>query len=201
MNRATHFHGKQMRSTVRDLISLISTLQKINLAQPESNIIDQVTPLVKQVILQPKNWMEDRFYEIDEAQGFGSHLIYENADHTLAVIITSWLPHRETPPHDHDTWAVIGCVKGAEQNTLWDRHDDGSVPGYAHITRGKSIMCRPGDIVTMKRTDIHTVSNVFQHEISISLHVYGKNFNYTHRHQFDPEKRVAKPFIVRQVLL
>ena len=106
--------------------------------------------------------------------------------------------HRETPPHDHDTWAVIGCVKGTEKNTWWKRHDDGSQSNYAHITRDNSVVCQPGDIVSMSSKDIHSVVNPNDDEVSVSLHIYGKHFNHTNRHQFDPDDNTLKPFIVRQ---
>lgn len=180
------------------LKALFQELQSIDIAQPENKILNAVTPVVKKYITNADHWFEDRFYKIDETQGFGSHLIAQNADHTLAVIITSWPSHRETPPHDHDTWAVIGCVKGVEKNTLWQRHDDGDKPNFAHITRGQETLCQPGDVISMQANDIHTVVNPKEGEVSVSLHVYGKHFNHTNRHQYDPANNLMKPFIVRQ---
>jgi len=179
------------------LKTLIDGLQKIDLSQPEENIIAMVKPLVANAIAKHETWFEDRFLEIDEAQGFGSHLIAENEDHTLAVIISSWPEGRETPPHDHDTWAVIGCIRGIEKNTVWHRHDDGSNPDYAHITPDAIHYCKPGDIVAMTSKDIHSVMNP-ETGISVSLHIYGKHFNHTNRYQYDPHTFAAKPFIVRQ---
>ena len=66
------------------LQSLIAELKKIDLMQNENNIIALAKPLLKKTITQSDGWLQDRFYEIDETQGFGSHLIYENPDHTLA---------------------------------------------------------------------------------------------------------------------
>ncbi len=179
------------------LKSLVEALRKIDLSQEEECIINEVKPLVHEAIANHDHWFEDRFYEVDHEQGFGSHLIAENEDHTLAVIISSWPQGRETPPHDHDTWAVIGCVKGIEKNILWDRHDDGSTPDFAHITPGQTHICKPGDIVTMRTNDIHSVMNP-NDGVSVSLHIYGKHFNHTNRSKFDPETKKATPFIVRQ---
>lgn len=180
------------------LQALIDSLRQIDLTQPEESIINQVSPLLKKAITHHDNWFEDRFFEVDEEQGFGSHLIAENEDHTLAVIITSWPHGRETPPHDHDTWAVIGCVKGTENNIFWDRHDDKSDPDFAHISRGEVITCNPGDIVTMRTDSIHSVTNPIPDNVSVSLHIYGKHFNHTNRKKFDPENKTVHPFIVRQ---
>ena len=185
-------------TSTNGLQPLINALRQIDLSQNEEIIINQVKPLVHQFITHPDTWFEDRFYAVDEEQGFGSHLMAENEDHTLAVIITSWPAYRETPPHDHDTWAVIGCVKGSENNIFWDRHDDKSDPNFADISRGKVITCNPGDIVTMKTDDIHSVVNPVQDCVSVSLHVYGKHFNHTNRKKFDPDNKTVQPFIVRQ---
>ena len=176
----------------------VQTLRQINLSQPENNIISHVQPILRDFILRADNWFHDKFYEVDEEQGFGSHLLYENPDHTLAVILTAWPSARDTPPHDHDTWAVIGCVKGIEHNTFWDRHDDKTNPDFAHITRGNVVECKPGDIITMKSNDIHSVVNPMNEGVSVSLHIYGKHFNHTNRKKFDPEKKTVQPFIVRQ---
>ncbi|HLD84275.1 MAG TPA: cysteine dioxygenase family protein [Coxiellaceae bacterium] len=179
------------------LQSFFQSLKKINLNQPEEKILQAVSSLMKTCIAHTDDWFEDRFYEIDEEQGFGSHLIAENPDHTLAVIITSWITNRETPPHDHNTWAVIGSVKGVECNTMWRRLDDGSKPDYAKIERLQTQRCQHGDMVMMKKNDIHSVVNP-EKDISVSLHVYGKHFNYTQRHQFDPINNTVQPFIVKQ---
>lgn len=177
----------------------IQTLKKINLSQPENNIISHVRPILRDFILRADDWFHDKFYEVDEEQGFGSHLLYENPDHTLAVILTAWPSARETPPHDHDTWAVIGCVKGSENNIFWNRHDDKSNPEYAVISRGETVTCHPGDIVTMRTDTIHSVVNPVKNSVSVSLHIYGKHFNHTNRKKFDPENNSVQPFIVRQV--
>lgn len=179
------------------LQKLFLSLQKINLAQPEEKIIAEVVPLVQNAVTVADTWLEKKHFAYDEAQGFGSHLIAENPDHTLPVIISAW-PHTDgTPPHDHDTWAVIANVIGVEKNTHWRRLDDGSKPNYAKIELDHVKLCKKGDIVTMKTGEIHSVSNP-EAGIAISLHVYGKHFNYTKRHQFDPINNTVKPFIVKQ---
>ena len=179
------------------LSPLVASLRTINLKSDEDIIISQVSKLLRPYISNSNDWFEERFYHVDTEQGFGSHLIAENPDHTLALIVTSWPQGRETPPHDHDTWAVIGCVKGVEKNILWNRHDDGSKPDYAKITPGQSVVCNPGEIITMRRCDIHSVVNP-NPGVSVSLHIYGKHFNYTNRKKFDPINHSAEPFIVRQ---
>jgi hypothetical protein len=33
--------------------------------------------------------------------------------------------------------------------------------------------------------------------VTVSLHVYGKHVNYTIRSQFDPARKIEKPFILK----
>jgi hypothetical protein len=43
---------------------------------------------------------------------------------------------------------------------------------------------------------IHSVRNEST-QITLSLHVYGKHINFTQRSQFDPDRRMHTPFIVK----
>ena len=73
----------------------------------EDEILRRVGPLAQRFVAD-RSWLEPRHYETDAEQGFGVHLLHEEPDHSLAVLVLSWLPGRGTPPHDHGTWAVPG---------------------------------------------------------------------------------------------
>ena len=49
-------------------------------------------------------------------------------DHRFALYMSVGKTGKETPPHDHTTWACIGGIKGKEHNKLYDRVDDGKTP-------------------------------------------------------------------------
>ena len=157
-------------------------------------IIDRVRPLARRLALS-KEWLEKRHYACDAAQGFGVHLLHEEADHTLAVFAVAWLPGRGAPPHDHGTWAVVAGVDGTEKNVYWKRLDDGSRPGYAEIEQQGAEMVAPGEVVALLPDAIHSVVNGTD-AVTLSLHVYGRHLNYTGRSQFDPERSAEVPFIV-----
>jgi predicted metal-dependent enzyme (double-stranded beta helix superfamily) len=158
-------------------------------------IIGQVRPLARDLALA-RGWLESRHYTGDEAQGFGAHLLHEEADHTLAIMAAAWLPGRGAPPHNHGTWAVVAGVDGEEENTFWKRVDDGSRPGYAEIVRQGVRTFGPGEVVSFLPDSIHSVHNGGE-RVTVSLHIYGKHLNYTGRSQFDPEKRTETPFILK----
>jgi len=78
----------------------------------------------------------------------------------------------------------------------FDRLDDGARRGYADLKqRGEHVMTA-GDVARCYPEQIHSVWNVGD-DISMSLHTYGRHINYTGRSEFDPERKLEKPYIVK----
>lgn len=158
-------------------------------------IISRVRPLARGLALAKDTWLERGHYRTDPQQGFGVHLLHEEADHTLAVMAVAWQPGGGAPPHNHGTWAVVAGVDGSETNVFWQRLDDGSRPGYAQIEKQAAKVFAEGDIVSFLPDAIHSVINETA-RVTVSLHVYGKNLNYTGRSQFDPAKGTQTPMVL-----
>jgi predicted metal-dependent enzyme (double-stranded beta helix superfamily) len=161
----------------------------------EEEILSRVGPLAKRLVAD-KSWLQQKYYETDEEQGFGVHLLHEEPDHTLAVLLVNWLPGRGTPPHDHGTWAVVAGVEGTERNIRYKRLDDGSRPDYAELEIKHEFDAGEGDVVSIKTGGIHAVFNETD-SMTLSLHTYGKHINYTNRSQFNLETNEKKEYIVR----
>ncbi len=161
----------------------------------EHETIAALRPLVRQFALSGL-WREPHHCQADREQGFGAHLLHEEPDHSLAVFAASWLPGRGAPPHDHGVWAIVVGVDGSERNVLFERTDDRSRPGYAELRPIGEQVLGPGEVIAMPSGTIHSVSNDSE-RVTLSLHVYGKHINFTHRSQFDLEQRVEKPFVVK----
>ena len=158
-------------------------------------ITDLVAPLAKKFALSPE-LRRPEYRECDDGQGFGVHLLHEESNHDLAVFLISWLPNRGTTPHNHKTWAVVVGIEGQEQETNYDRVDDGAMPGYADLKRSGEQVMTAGDIARCYPEHIHSVRNVGK-DISISLHTYGRHINYTGRSEFDLQHKREKPFVIR----
>jgi predicted metal-dependent enzyme (double-stranded beta helix superfamily) len=159
-------------------------------------IITRVRPLARDLALARETWLSPKLYGVDPAQGFGVHLLHEEADHTLAVMAVAWAPGRGAPPHNHGTWAVVAGVDGPETNIFWKRLDDGTRPGHAEIERQAAKVFDAGEVVSFLPDAIHSVVNETD-RITVSLHIYGRHLNYTGRSQFDPEKKTETPFLVK----
>lgn len=176
---------------------LVADLKQVCVqSKDEREVLSSVRPLARRAALSKAAWLDDRMYRTDAAQGFGVHLLHEEPDHTLAVLALSWLPHRGTPPHDHGTWAVVAGVDGLEKNEFFERADDRSRPGHAELNKVGEKVCGVGDVLAMPPGMIHSVWNETD-AVTVSLHIYGKHINFTGRSQFDLEKRMETPFIVK----
>ncbi len=175
----------------------VADLRRITAGSPQTGaILQQVKPLARRLAASP-DLRERCNRECDEQQGFGFQLLHEEPDRTLAVAVLSWLPGRGTPPHDHGTWGVVVGVEGNEVNTFWQRIDDGTRPGHAELRRLSEKSFSPGDAIALTPEIIHSVRNDAD-RVSVSLHVYGKNINFTGRSQFDVAKQTVTPWTVVQ---
>lgn len=161
----------------------------------EDEILRRVGALALRFVAD-KSWLEPTHYETDAEQGFGVHLLHEEPDHSLAILVLSWLPGRGTPPHDHGTWAVVAGVEGAERNVRYNRIDNGSRADYAELEVKHEFDAHEGELVSMKTGGIHKVTNETD-AITLSVHTYGKHVNHTNRSQFNLDTNERKEFIVR----
>ena len=173
----------------------VEDLRRIAAASDDENeIFEQLAPLAERVVTDP-DWLQDKHYEADQEQGFGVHLLHEEADHSLAVFAVNWLPGRGTPPHDHGTWAVVAGIDGVEHNVRYARVDDGSQDDYAELEVKAAFDAKPGEALCIRTGGIHKVSNETD-AMTLSLHTYGRHVNFTNRSQFDLESNERKGFEV-----
>ena len=159
-------------------------------------IFDQVIPLAQEVASSKSRWLKPEHYVVDEEQGFGVHPLREEPDHSLAIFVVAWGPHRGAPPHDHGTWAVVTGVEGAERNIKYNRLDDRSRPDYAELEERCTFSAGEGEVVCLRPRGIHSVWNDSD-QVTISLHTYGRHVSFTERYAFNPETKEATPFVVR----
>ena len=178
---------------------LIQQLKDLPETLDEEALISHLVPLVSELVADNcDNWLDKRYYQVDPEQGWMLHTLYDSPDHSRGVFVTSWLPGRGTPPHDHGSWAIFGGMLGVEENIIWRRVDDGSVTDYAKLAEEQTICCGPGDVVTMRTEQIHSVCNPGD-EITLSLHVYGCHPNHAKRQSFDVENNRVNEFITQSI--
>ncbi|MBL4756910.1 MAG: hypothetical protein JKY32_04525 [Rhizobiales bacterium] len=172
-----------MHKRIEHLVDELKTITSSGLSTEK--IIEAVRPLVKDLADNP-DWVQPEYRTCKSEQGFGVHLLHEQEDHTLAILVAAWLPGFGIPPHNHGTWSVVAGIEGVERNYLWDLVEHDSKTGHAKIVETSHLDLGPGDIMSNKESDIHSIKNLTD-EVTLSLHVYGKNINNTERYGYDPE--------------
>jgi predicted metal-dependent enzyme (double-stranded beta helix superfamily) len=166
------------------LARFVADLRSITAAtSDETEVLRQVAPLAEHLAASSGLKNEPAIHS-DIEKGFSFNLLHEEADHSLAIALLSWLPSGATLPHNHGTWGIVVGLEGAEKNIFWRRLDNGSVPGFAELERVGETDCVLGRAVVLPSPTIHSVENTTE-QPSLSLHVYGKNVYYTGRSQFD----------------
>lgn len=169
--------------------------QAARTAKDEREVLRRVREIARRAAQGKASWLKPEMCQPDPDQGFGVYVLHEEADHTLAVFVASWLPQRGTTPHDHGTWAVVVGIDGDERNEFWERLDDRSRPGYAELRKIGEKVFADGDVLVMPAGKIHSVHNDTD-RVTLSLHIYGRHVNHTERSQFDPARRTETPYKV-----
>jgi predicted metal-dependent enzyme (double-stranded beta helix superfamily) len=116
------------------------------------------------------------------------------ADHPsgLTLYLNVMQPGKVIPPHNHTVFACIAAVEGAEQNTVYERVDDGSVPGRAELKLREKVDLRPGNALAMMADDIHSVV-IDGTEVIRHLHFYGQPLeSLTRRISYDIDAGTCK---------
>ena len=154
--------------------------------EEEAEVLAAAQPLVARFAATAPDWLAPEHYACDESLGWGEVLLHKAPEGGLNLWTAAWLPGRGVPPHDHGTWAVIAGLVGSERNTFWQS------PGGGAMQEAEVRTLAPGDVLQMPQAAIHSVVNPGE-EVSVSLHVYGRDLAYTGRRQYDPESGAAKP--------
>lgn len=115
------------------------------------------------------------FSEQDFPSATGEPLLYllsEENDHRFALYLSTGLPGRSSPPHNHTTWAVIVGIEGEEENRIYERLDDGSVPGRGNVKVRERFVVKRGTGICFLPDDIHSI-HVVSDVPTRNFHMYG----------------------------
>ncbi len=173
-------------TAVNTLLAKAVVIQKERAMSRSS--VERIRTALLELAMQREFWNETDYPAPagDERQ---NRFLIGQGESGVSLYLNVLCPGKRIPPHNHTTWACIAGVEGVEENTFFDRVDDGSVPGRAEITTREVVVVGPGTGIAMLGEDIHSVeikgSQTIRH-----LHFYGRPLEtLDQRIFFDQEAR------------
>ncbi len=100
-------------------------------------------------------------------------LLHKDDDGQFALYMSSSVSEHKPPPHNHATWAVIVGIQGEERNWLFERTDDGTVPGKGTVRVVDEQVAAPGIGVALMPEDIHSIQGKAENGGRLTFHLYG----------------------------
>jgi predicted metal-dependent enzyme (double-stranded beta helix superfamily) len=156
---------------------------------PEDTIIGAGRDLLA-TLVSTDDWLPEQFAR-PHPQYYQQYLLYADPLDRLSIVSFVWGPGQKTPVHDHLTWGLVGSLRGRERETTYARQADGT-----YLATGTALL-RAGETTAVSPAigDVHEVANDLADQVSISIHVYGRNIGRVNRHVFDAATGRAKDFV------
>jgi predicted metal-dependent enzyme (double-stranded beta helix superfamily) len=173
----THIrHPERLRAFIGALAELIDSNPR------EGDLLSRGGKLLGQLV-RYDDWLPDEFATPDRTR-YQQFLLHADSRQRFSVVSFVWGPGQSTPIHDHRVWGLIGMLRGAEYSQGFARSADGRLE-----QEGPAIRLEPGHVEALSphSNDIHQVSNAFDDQVSISIHVYGANIGAVKRAVYQPD--------------
>lgn len=113
---------------------------------------------------------------------------YDDPEGSYSLQIFVWPPGSRTKIHDHSSWGAYSVAAGTLAEERYERLDDGSVAGHAHLRKVWNLSWNSSDgasTVLPGGEGIHRVSNPGR-ETAISVHLYGPRTGEADGRDYDP---------------
>ena len=136
------------------------------------------------------DWLPEAMAE-PHPQYYRQYLLYGDPQDRFSLVSFVWGPGQATPVHDHTVWGVIGMLRGAEIDQRYRLTPSGLEP------EGPEQILLPGKVACVSPAigDVHRVSNAYDDQVSISIHLYGGNIGRIRRNVYDTLTGERKEFV------
>jgi 3-mercaptopropionate dioxygenase len=151
-------------------------------------------------LLADDTWLPEEYRspapESGMGGGIGQWLLFRSADRDLSLFALVVPPGASTPVHDHLAWGLVGLYRGEQEETVYERRDEGAPIGEREELSVKlRRVIRRGDFYPLlpPADDVHRVRTTSP-ETSVSVHLLANDTGCVWRHSFDPETGAVSPF-------
>jgi predicted metal-dependent enzyme (double-stranded beta helix superfamily) len=180
---------------LRRFIEVVNVIRHATSDGPAA--IAAIRPHFVELLADP-TWLPEQFQESAPESGMGggigTWLLYRAGDGGLAFSSLVVPPGVRTPVHDHLAWGLVGLYRGAQDEEVFARRDDGSREDHADLELIERHALRPGDFYDLlPHNDIHRVRTTST-VTSVSLHLLGNDNGCIWRHRFHPDEGRVEPF-------
>ena len=192
MDAATHTAARE-----RGVAQLIDAVRAATGRGP----IDRDALAAVQQALQPLAarqglWSTTDFPDPPEGAQQRRYLVHEEPDQSLALYLMVMRKGKRTPVHDHQTWACIAAVEGAETNERYRCLERNPATGVGVVEPIDTCIVRPGQGLSFLPDDVHAVS-IEEDQLIRHLHLYGRALETLHdRVVFHPEQQRCEPMFI-----
>lgn len=169
-------HPERLRAFIGALAELIDSNPR------EGDLLHRGGKLLGQLV-SFDDWLPEEFAIADPTR-YQQFLLHADSRQRFSVVSFVWGAGQSTPIHDHRVWGLIGMLRGAEYSQGFARHENGRLE-----KEGPAIHLLPGQVEALspRSNDVHQVSNAFDDQVSISIHVYGANIGAVRRAVYQPD--------------
>jgi predicted metal-dependent enzyme (double-stranded beta helix superfamily) len=150
-------------------------------------------------LLAADGWLPDAYAQPDlnsgMGGGIGQYALYRAHDGSLCVFSLVIPPKARTPVHDHLAWGLVGIYRGAQDETIYRRLDDGRDEGRARLEIQQQQRLRAGEFYSLlpPQDDIHYVETVSDTP-SVSIHLLANDTACVWRHKYEPDAGLVTAF-------